>query len=190
MNSIVDVLSKIFACYGIFLISVAVIFNPFVIFVCIKSKKLRSTSTFKLLAFSSFTDLLSLFGWNQEGFVMSMFNYAASFVNLSYCRWVSVFLQYSTLQYASWMLVSISLDRILSMTIKKWSKHYFSGFRPIVYSIILALVIFGINLNEIFTSGHIVTTNGTDFVVCFESDPNSFDWYHLMEQVGGLYADP
>ena len=185
--SAVQVFSKIFACYGIFLIAVAVIFNPLVVFICIKSKKLRSTSTFVLLSFSSINDLISLFGWNQEGFAMAMFDFAASYMNLAYCRWVSVFIQYSTLQYASWMLVSISLDRLLSLSFKKWSKQYFAGYRPMIYSIALAFVILGLNFVEVFTSGHMATYDGVDYVICYETDPNSFDWYDLMEQVYEIY---
>lgn len=189
-QSWIDLFSKIFSCYGIFLIVVAAVFNPFVTFICIRSRKLRSTSTFKLLAFSAINDLISLLGWNQEGFAMSMFGYAASYINLSYCRWISVFLQYCTLEYTSWMLVSISLDRLLSIMVKKWTKKYFAGYRPVIYAVSLAFLILALNFNEIFTSGYIHAQNGTYSVNCYETDPNSFDWYDFMQQVENLIFFP
>lgn len=179
----IDVFSKIFASYSLFLCICAVIFNPLVLFICVKSKKLRTTSTFKLLAFSSINDLLCCMGWNLEDFVTTVLNYPTSFIDLGFCRWVSNFLQYSTLEYASWMLVSISLDRLLSMMIKKWSKSYFTGVRPIIYASVLAVVILGINFNEVFTSGYMYADNETSYVVCYQSDPNFFNWYDLMSQV-------
>ena len=180
---VIDIFSKIFACYSLLLIICAVILNPLIVFVILRSKKLRSTSTFKLLIFSSINDLLSLLEWNQEDFTMTMLNYSAPFTNIHYCRIVSIFLQYSTLMYGSWMLVSVSLDRLLSMMIKRWRKHYFSGARPYIYSVVLALVIIAINFNEIFTGGYVYEYEGTEVVVCYESDPNYFDWISLMSQV-------
>jgi hypothetical protein len=182
-QDVIDAFSKIFACYSLLLIICAVILNPLIVFVILRSKKLRSTSTFKLLIFSSINDLLSLLEWNQEDFTMTMFNIPAAYNNINYCRIVSVFLQYSTLMYGSWMLVSISLDRLLSMVVKRWSKHYFDGIRPYIYSGVLALVIIGINFNEIFTIGYVYDYEGAEVTVCYLSDPNSFDWYGLMSQV-------
>ena len=182
-KDLIDVFSKIFACYSLLLIICAFILNSLTVFVILKSKKLRSTSTFKMLIFSTINDFLSLLEWNQEDFSITMLNYEATSINIYYCRIVSIFLQYSTLMYGSWMLVSISLDRLLSMVIKKWRKHYFIGARPYIYSAVLAFVILGINFNEIFTSGFVKNINGTDVVICYMSDPNSFDWYHFMSQV-------
>ena len=183
MSNVTDVFSKIFACYSLLLIICALILNPLIVFVILKSKKLRSTSTFKLLIFSSINDLLSLLEWNQEDFFSTMFDIEAASSNIYYCRIVSLFLQYSTLMYGSWMLVSVSLDRLLSMMIKKWRKHYFGGARPYIYSVVLALVIIGINFNEIFTGGYVLDYQDTKILICYMSDPNSFDWYHLMSQV-------
>lgn len=182
-QNVYNIFSKIFASYSLFLCICALIFNPLVLFICLKSRRLRSTSTFKLLAFSSINDLLSCMGWNQEDFVTTVLNYSTSYLNLDYCRWVSMFLQYSTLEYASWMLVSISLDRLLSMTIKKWSKVYFAGVRPIIYAAVLAFVILAINFNEVFTGGYMFTDGDTSFVICYQTDPNLFDWFNLMSQV-------
>lgn len=181
---VIDIFTKIFAIYNLVLVVATFILNPLVLFICVRSKKLRSTSTFKLLAFSSINDILVCLAWNQECFTNTFFNLYYYFRSLFYCRWISVFLQFTTLEIESWMLVSISLDRFLSLAVKKWSKHYFNGARPFIYSALLTFVIVAINFNEVFLSGFSYEVNGTEVVVCYQTPPGqSIDWYHIMSQV-------
>jgi hypothetical protein len=181
-NSIViETFSKIFAVYNLILILASFILNPIVLYICIKSKKLRSISTFKLLEFSSLSDMLTMIGWNQESFTNALYLYTR---NLWYCRLVTIFLQFSTLEYQSWMLVSISLDRLLLMTVRRWRKFYFNGFKPIFYSSFLAIFIIAINSNQLFYGGNKVDVNGTTIIVCNESPTDqSIDWYKITSQV-------
>lgn len=117
--------TRIFAWYHLFLIISAFILNPLVFYVCLRSRRLRSTSTFKLLAICSVNDLLSCLEWNQADFLNPIFNLNLSGVNLLFCRWVTFFLQHITLEYASWMLVLISADRFFSMALKKMEQKVF-----------------------------------------------------------------
>lgn len=185
MSQTGDTLNKIFSIYNLLLIVCAFILNPFILYICLKSKKLRSSSTFKLLAFGAINDLLTCLGWNQECFVNAFWDLHLYYKNLFYCEWISVFLQYTTLEIESWLLVSISLDRFLSLCFKKWSKHYFAGNRPFIYAAVLALLIIALNFNEVFLSGYIITEDGVQMVMCYETPPgNSIDWYRIMTQVG------
>lgn len=185
MSQTGDTLNRIFSIYNLLLIVCAFILNPFILYICLKSKKLRSSSTFKLLAFGAVNDLLTCLGWNQECFVNAFWDLHLYYKNLFYCEWISVFLQYTTLEIESWLLVSISLDRFLSLSIKKWSKHYFTGNRPFIYAAVLALLIIALNFNEVFLSGYIITEDGVEMVMCYETPPgNSIDWYRIMTQVG------
>jgi hypothetical protein len=174
---------KIFASYSLILIIFGTILNPIVCFVCFKSKVLRKTSTFKLLAIASLNDMLTLYEWNEDNFTVAFFNYLASNQNLFYCRFVTMFLQYVTLEFSSWMWALISFDRYLSLRVKMWSKQYFSGIRPVICSAALALVIVAINSNEIFTTGYSYTLNDTEYVVCGPTSPNNYFWYNTMKQV-------
>lgn len=182
-NTVIDILAKILGVYAILLIVAAILLNPLVLYVCLKSKKLRSTSTFKLLAFASVNDLLTCLVWNEGDFQHTFFGVTLSKTSPFYCRWISIFFQYTTLQIASWMLVSISLDRLLSMTIHVWSRRCFNGAKPFIYSVILVLVIIGININEVFTIGYTYYKNGTEIFVCYANPENTFQWYELMSQV-------
>lgn len=175
--------TRIFAWYHLLLIISAVILNPLVFYVCLRSRRLRSTSTFKLLAICSINDLLSCLEWNQADFVNPIFNLNLSTASLLYCRWVTFFLQHVTLEYASWMLVLISADRFFSMALKKWSKKYFNGPKPYLFALLLALIIILINLNELFTIGYASKSNGTEVVVCSRNEGNSFPWNNFMNQV-------
>lgn len=181
--SFMNVLAKISAVYNLFLMIAALILNPLVLFVCIKSNRLRSHSTFKLLAFNSVNDLLVCLAWNWECFTNTFFDLLEPWRSLFYCEWISTFIEFSTLEFTSWMLVSISLERLLSMSIKKWSKHYFAGVRPYVYSTILVIGILVLNFNEVFYSGYSIVVNGTEEIFCFENPPGQFPTFHTMAQV-------
>lgn len=185
MSELANTFTKVFGVYNLFLIICTFVFNPCIIYICLKSKKLRSNSTFKLIAFGAVNDILVCLGWNQECFVNGFFDLHFYFKNLFYCRWISVFLQFTTLEIESWLIVSISLDRFLSLTIKKWSKNYFVGKWPFIYAVVLSLFIIALNFNEVFLSGFSINVNGTELVICYTTPPgNSIDWYHVMTQVG------
>lgn len=182
-NTVASVFSKIFASYNLLLIISSITFNPMVLYVCLKSKKLRTTSTFKLLAFSSINDLLAGLAWNLECFSDTFFDLQIYYKSLFYCRVISVFLEFTTLDFTSWMLVSISLDRLLSISFKEWSKKYFDGVRPFIYSLGLLFLIAAINFNEVFVAGYSYTVNGTEIIICFSNPPDQYPWYNTMSKV-------
>ena len=186
-SQIVDIIGKILAVYNLALIFISVILNPLVLFICVNSKNLRSTSTFKLLAFGSINDILTCIPWNWENFAYTFFGLLLGTKNLTYCRWVPTFLQYSTIELASWLFVSISCDRFLSLSLPRWRNHYFNGIKPVIFASLLTLFIFGINLNEIFTVGYTYMDNGTEVIQCFGNLPDQFPWYYTMSQVNKQY---
>ena len=172
IQTLIDVAAKFLAAYALVLIIAAIILNPLVCYVCLKSAKLRNTSTFKLLAFASINDLFSSLVWNEGDFAHTFFGVTWSKYSPFYCMWVSIFFQYTTLQIASWMMVIVSFDRLMTMSLGIWSRHCFNGAKPFIFSCIISLVIVGINFNEGFTTGY------------FYSNPaNSFPWYDTMSQV-------
>lgn len=183
-GEIVETFTKIFSAYSLFLVICTLIFNPFIVYICLKSKKLRSNSTFKLLTVGAINDILVCLCWNQDCFSDGFFNTQLYYKNLFYCRTISVFVQFTAFQIESWLIVSVSLDRFLSLTIKKWSKNYFIGKRPYIYAILLVFFIIALNFNEVFLSGYSVNINGTEEVICFTTPPeSSIDWYFVMTQV-------
>lgn len=176
--------NRIMAIWGLILILCGIAFNFLVCYVCIKSNQLRSNTTFKFLAIIAINDILLCFPWDFDGFTSVFFDYPAYFRNLFYCEYIEVFLQYATINFDGWMYVSISLDRVLSLSVKKWSCQYFNGYRPIAYSAFLALVIVAMNIVSIFKTGYSYRDeNGTDVVVCFEDSNESTEAYDIINLV-------
>lgn len=184
---IITVLAKILAVYNLILVIVSLLFNPIVFYVCLFTRTLRANSTFKLLAICSINDVLICLAWNQESFLSTFFDIETSYLNLFYCRFVSTFLQFVTIEFSSWMLVVISLNRFLSMTLANWTKRYFTGIRPLLLAAFLALIIMLINLNEIFLTGYEHTAkndNETELtVICYSNPPHTIPWYFIMSQI-------
>lgn len=184
---LITVFTKISASFNLALMVSSCILNPLVFFICVKSKRLRETSTFKLLAISSINDFLSNLPWNQEAFTNSFFDLQSPYRSLFYCRWISVFLQISCFEITSWILVSISADRLLSMMFKKWSKSWSNGPKPVIYDCVLVFIILAINFHEVFTSGYSFYLDGTEVVVCYASPEGQYPWYDTMAQVKILF---
>lgn len=180
-----NVVNRILASWALILIICGIILNVLVCFVClVKSKQLRSISTFKFLTIGAINDLLMCFPWNFDSFTNIYFDLKPHLLSLLYCQYLEIFLQYTTITYASWLLVSISLDRVLSLSIKKWSSQYFKGQRPFIFSALLLVFIVAIYSVSLFKVGYtFINENGTEIVVCYEDKDKSTLVYDLMNQV-------
>ena len=186
---IIDTVSKIFSCLSIVETIAAIIFNPLVLVICLKSKRLRKISTFKILAVSAINDTLIGISWSTELFGYTMFNFTPSYESIFFCRFFANFLGYTTLCIETWMVLSISVDRLLSMTVKKWSKFYFGGNRPFIFAVLVCLFIAGLNFHIIFTGIYIFYDNETQAEVfyCYTTDPSyGYDWYNFATKVSLL----
>jgi hypothetical protein len=186
-QNVFEIINKILASFSLLFIIMGTILNMLTVYICLRSKKLREVSTFKFLAITAINDTLSLYMWNQNQFSNAFFNLQLAFKNLFYCRFFNVFLQYFTLQFSSWLWVSISLDRFLSITTQKWTRIYFRGVRPLIYSALLAVILIGVNFNTIFTNGYSFSINGTEIVVCYATSQYDYSWFNIMAQVYQLY---
>lgn len=187
MLNIIDTLGKALAIYNLLLIVAGIVLNPIVLYICLKSKALRSSSTFKLLAVNSVNDLINCIAWNMECFTDTFFGLHLYSRNFFYCKWISTFLEFTTQTLTSWMLVSISLDRLLTISFKNWSIRYFRGFCPYLYSFFLTLLIAFINFSMAINSGYKYAINGTEIIVCFDNASDEFPFYELMTKVNFFF---
>lgn len=103
---IYELILKVLAGYSLLLIIVGSFGNLFIFVICVGSKVIRKSNTFKFIAAISLTDTLSLFGWNLSHFTESYFGIDYSNVYLWYCR-INTFSQYTSLQLSAWLLVKI-----------------------------------------------------------------------------------
>lgn len=180
---LIDLFTKIFSILNLLLILSSLILNSLLLLICVRSKKLRSTSTFKLIAFNSINDIIVCFTWNLSDFLGSFFYFIPYNSNLFYCRFMNIFLQYSAISFISWHLVSVSLDRLLSMMVRGWYSIYFTGIRPIIFSACMAFTILAVYFNQLFTFGGIFNINGTEKVICYTSASPDIDWFFINSQV-------
>lgn len=187
----VIIVSKIFASICIIEAVSGLVFNLLVLIIILSSRRLRSTSTFKILAVSAINDIVVSIPWNQEDFFSTMFNYSASYSSLFYCRWIANFSEYTTLSIESWIVLSISVDRLLSLTVKKWSKFYFSGYRPYIFAVLLCFIITALNFHLGFTAGYSIFDNETqtETIICYVTDPAiGYDWYGFAAKVSVIVS--
>jgi hypothetical protein len=105
MSSAYDILNKIFSSFSLVITVSGTILNLIVCTICLR-KRLRSKSTFQLMAFISLSDLCALYQWNFLHFVsvILMNNEDPNANNLFTCKLTNI-LQFVTLQYSAWMLV-------------------------------------------------------------------------------------
>lgn len=169
---------------GLILIIFGLFLNLLVCLICLKSKRLRVTSTFKILAIAAINDSILCFTWNFDDFTNTFFDFRPYRRNLFYCQVMVNFLAFVTITYASWLLVTLSLDRVMSLYIRTWNKHYFKGLRTLYFSIVLLILIIGINAVTIFRTGHsYVNANGTEINVCFTESNGSSEIFDIMSKV-------
>ena len=188
---IIETITNVLSYLTIFETLSAIVLNMIIVIICLKSQRLRSKSTFKILTVGAINDLLTCIPWNLNVFLVNVFKYFLFLESQIYCRWISNFLQYTTLNIQSWILLSISIDRLLSMVVKKWSKFYFKGYRPYIFALLLYFSIAGINFFEVFTVGYSFYNNQTqtEMFLCYASNPAlGYDWYTFSTQVSYLYT--
>ena len=179
----VSILAKISSGYNLILVIAPIILNPIVLFICLKSKKLRSISTFKILTVNSIIDILVCLPWNFENFAAN-FKFYPGYLSLFYCQWITIYLQSTTIQIESWLILSISVDRLLSLSFNKWSKSIFINSRPYIYCACLILFFLVFNIPRGYFGGYSVVEDGTESIFCYVTPPgNSIDWVKIESEV-------
>ena len=92
---------KILATYDICLTAGGTIGNIIVFLICLR---IKNNSTFALMRFLAISDLVSLYWWNVDHFMVPFFNLDFQSMYVFYCR-LADFAQYSSLQISAWLLV-------------------------------------------------------------------------------------
>jgi hypothetical protein len=90
--------------YSLVLIVSGTLCNCLIFLVCTRPN-LRKINTFKLFAFLSVSDILTLYHWNLDNLLYIKYGKYFNLVFLWKCR-ISNYLQYLTLQYSAWILVT------------------------------------------------------------------------------------
>ena len=90
--------------YALFVASFGTLGNLITIFICTR-KALRETTTFIFIAFMSFVETISLYGWNLNNLFLIYYKINLTDFNLATCRALMV-LQMFSLQCSAFFLVN------------------------------------------------------------------------------------
>lgn len=105
-----ELLFKFFGMYALFLTIIGTIGN---IIIFIVTSKLTKPNTFVYLRFLAISDILTLYYWNLDKFVLSFTRANYQNMSVAMCK-IGNYIQYTTLQFSSWMLVNKFIIAILS----------------------------------------------------------------------------
>ena len=177
-------LLEILAYYSLFLVVAGTIGNFATFIVCYR---LRSTTTFVFLMVSSVVDAIALYFWNANHFTSVIVNTDLQNLNRLSCK-LGMFVQFTSLQSSAWLLVAMSLDRLMSVWISHWKLVYFKPTQAFMASIAVLVLFMLVNLNVPFTFSHDITVNGTTKIQCFAtSDPATY-WMQTWEIVSYFFT--
>ena len=185
-SKLIEILGKILSYWAFSLIFISIVLNTLACIICLSSKQLRSVNTFKMLAIMAISDLLQSLTWNYENFLYTLYGLISPFNSLFFCKFFSMFIQYVSMAFSNWILVSISFDRVMSLCVKKWDRQYFKGNRPFVYLAFLAILFIAININSIFNAGYIHSSTNSSEIQCYISSDGSYNWTGTQSKVFNL----
>lgn len=117
VSETIDKITKVLGIYSIILTILGTLLNGFIFLVCLR-KNLRKINAFKFFAIISISDTISLYEWNLEHFINVFFNVNFSYTNLVWCR-LGTYLQYVSLEYSAWLLVSKFKNKKFKKTFKE-----------------------------------------------------------------------
>ena len=102
-NTILNV-TKVLGVFALIITIVGTLLNGLIFYVCLR-KKLRKVNAFKFFAMISITDIIALYEFNLKHFIVPFYGIDYNYISLTWCR-ISIFIQYVSLQYSAWLLVS------------------------------------------------------------------------------------
>ena len=98
-----DIISKAIGIYSILISLIGTFGNLSAALICLK-KPLRETPTFIFVGFGLLTDIVTLYFWNVDHFLLAFESYQIEEVNIDLCRFTILF-QTTSLQWSAWLLV-------------------------------------------------------------------------------------
>ena len=179
IDNISVMLLQILAYYSLFLAIAGTIGNCLTFIICYR---LRSTTTFVFLMVSSIFDTTALYFWNVNQFTSTILDIDLQNLNKLSCKF-GMYVQFTSLQISAWLLVAMSIDRLMSVWISRWRISYFKKRQAIISSLTVLLLIMVINLNVPFTYSHDIVVNGTAKIQCFATSDPKTHWMQVWEMV-------
>ena len=161
-------LCHIFSAYCLMLLVVGTLLNLVSFKICFNLKRMNQ---FVYLSFMMLVDTLSLYFWCLDTFLSSYFHFKLQNLNILFCKFGS-FIQFTCLQWSSWLLVAMSLDYFLSALLAShWKTIQVLENRSIRISLLLGFALCIVNLNALYFNGLFeMSREGKLVLKCHESD--------------------
>lgn len=148
-ETVFTILLKACSVYAIGLLFAGVTLSLLSFYICIR---IKNNSTFIFLAYLSITSLFTLYKFNLNGIMYTLFNVDYLNINIYECK-IGMFIQFTSLQASAWILVLISIEQYLSVKVKHWRTIYFKPKRAYITVTCLVLFFVAFNFNIFFTFG-------------------------------------
>ena len=145
MNSNLDVINKELGVFSVILAILGTAFNLLTFSVCMR-KRLRETPTFIFLAFMVINDTYSLYFYNLNSFATSFFKTLLQEISLEFCKFVNLS-QFISNQSSAFLLVTMCIERYLSIKITNWRKVYFNSKKATILSAAIVVFFFLFNIH-------------------------------------------
>ena len=175
----VDVFSLAIGVYALLIILVGTIGNFLIFVTTLQVDRRENNTTFIFLRFLSISDWITLFFFNLDSFTLPVYGVYLENISIMSCKWVD-FLQFTSFQSSAWLLVSLSVDRCLSVIYVNWHRLYFNAERALYFASAVVITNVLINIQILFTFGaadlvyNNVTNTTSEVSRCFniDTDPN------------------
>ena len=123
------------------------------ILVFIIAFRLRKTTTFVFLIYLAVADSITLYWWNLDDFRFIYFGSSAQEGSVYGCKILNYF-QLTSMESSAWLLISLSIDRFLSVWLKSWKTKHFKSKQAFIASTCIVSFYALINFHIWFTYGY------------------------------------
>lgn len=173
-----EVFFKTLGIYALLLSISGTICNSLIL---LTTRQIKQQNSFIYLRFLAVSDLLSLFYWNLDKFISTWSGFSYQSMSMGVCK-VGTWLQYTTLQYSSWMLVILALDRYLCVHKPNWIR-FLTPTKAFVLSYAVLLFCSLINSNLLFTLGVMKMSENSSHLLCHSIDQENSNWIEIWGRV-------
>lgn len=139
---------------------------------------MRKVATFQLYAFYTVSELIGLYPWNMTNIINYYFELNLEYTSKFLCHFIS-YVQYCSFEISSWILVVISIDRLVFVKWAGWHKRHINSKKVYLVALILVAFFCAWNLPFALNNGYIAeislnNSNETSLKLICHSNPNIF----------------
>jgi hypothetical protein len=172
-SSIIVILNQINGIYSLIILILGAIGNFFCAAICLRPS-LRKVPTFNFYCVLLSCDAFALCVWNLDHYLLIFHETQLENHGIISCK-ISTFVQCFSLQYSAWLLVSMTVERYLSIIIPNWRNNLFNIKKSISILLAIGFITFVLNLSFAI---NLTYEMANDTVECF-GEPTYYIWMQV-----------